>query len=1305
MPQPYIHSFAHIPTVRSKFPSRNASSHTHEEGDGQLPEPQFDVVVVGGGPSGCALATRLYERTQGRVSVLLLEAAMHPEESPELNNCVPRILQTRALHRSAFDYAYPTEHEHEHDLADHDNSKQEREEQGRKEGRRALVLNSGKVLGGSTCINFGIWTKGAKADYDLWASLVGSDEFSWAKMAPCFDRVASLSSCSPPHSTPTSPIKTRLISQSPRLHHWSGIARRGLDESGFLLLGSGGINGGLAEINSSHSDSSIDRVKDVFGEMTECVDREQVRSTALGYFEDVIDPLLLPQDSNTTSASSPATPATPARGKFEVWTSLRVERVVFDEVEGRKEGKKAVGVQTRFGVIRARREVILCAGAIQSPYILLQSGIGPAPHLAARGVPLVHDSPGVGRNLWEHPFVDVRAKLRPTHRKDTVETFASLMTSAPHLHQWSTERTGLMSGLPYEWLAYSNMHAELSPLFTSPSPSPSQPSSASSPSPSASIPPTPTDTHVLLRSNSPHIEHLIHYGHGLAPAPDAMASSYIAVSTVLLVPRSRGYVEIPPTSPETGVEGSGESLVDEKPRIVVNQLKDPIDRRVLREAVRRAFAVLGAPAWREYLEDVGEKGDAELDDIVRQRVTTLWHYGGTCAMKTSTSTLGDGVVDTRFRVEGVEGLRVADTSVIPFPVAGHTQAVAYAIGEKGKLVTVEYLVRWTPSVSLHLPETPPVILDNSMVSRSSQRILPLVILALSLVSAASAFNDWSVPCFHGECAYDASSSTVGSGTVQLFGSPKGLTDITPAAGWVILDCDPNALDQTIRLVCMNEDEEACGHLFAHGGPQDKVVRLPESCGAGPFARIAHLSTAEDQSIPAHVSPKIVRRDGATPQVISLGVDTNWLSIDTENRGEIQFRIAGINGEHPAGHFHDGGLHSREDSKTWFQSALVKVAKAAVALGEHFKDKPFFASDANGVEASKTFDKTIPIFEKNATCGPLKGTLKVEVAAKGSIKGNIGFVAAGKLGKEPETDDMATLYRLTLDADASFTVIAKVAGSEKRPIHILDLPLGPFVIPGIAEFGPKIVLDALGEAELQLTSDSVVGGNFNIDLQYVIPQKYSQQVKDVLKQDALTKPKDSKFSLRAATDVVGTAKFKGHLIPKIQVGIKAFAHEADVYAKVDIWAALYLLAKGHASAGVSGSKKLREIADRAYTPPYAIAQRDLDATKATAGFTGSVIINAGVEVSGGVEVKGKAVPFFKALAGLKVDEPLGIGAKAGKAWQLLSKDFGVGQYSSELAKASHQPISASDTCPTKPPSSTTEVVQAVTTLAASTFKKA
>lgn len=187
------------------------------------------------------------------------------------------------------------------------------------------------------------------ADYDLWASLVGVDEFSWAKMGPCFDHIASFS------TTPSkSPIRTRLISQSPRLRYWSAIARRGLEESGFVPLD---INGGLREVDGSgpvrevEEEGNRQAVKDVFGEMTECIDdsdsRQQVRSTALRYFEDVVDPLYSQEGERK-------------KEKFEVWTSLRVERVVF-------EGKKAVGVHTRFGIVRARREVVSSSSPFPYP--------------------------------------------------------------------------------------------------------------------------------------------------------------------------------------------------------------------------------------------------------------------------------------------------------------------------------------------------------------------------------------------------------------------------------------------------------------------------------------------------------------------------------------------------------------------------------------------------------------------------------------------------------------------------------------------------------------------------------------------------------------------------------------------------------------------------------------------------------------------------------------------------------------------------------------------------------------------------
>ncbi|KAJ8502391.1 hypothetical protein ONZ45_g11804 [Pleurotus djamor] len=517
---------------------------------------------------------------------------------------------TRSLHKSLYDYAYPTVKEDQY-------------------SEKNLILSSGKVLGGSSCINFAIWTRGAQSEYDLWASEAGSDELSWAKMKPSFDRVTSVDG----------PIHTRRVSNTPRNHYWSRVARSGFEESGYQPLPDFDLNQGLLPFANSNYEDQPTRV---FGEITECLDPDATRNTAGRYFDHIVDPLL--RNGSQHAA-------------FEVWTDIRVEKIVFDNDQS---DIRAVGVKTPFGIIRAANEVILTAGALQSPYILLSSGIGPSEHLASRGIPVLRDLPGVGRNLWEHPFIDVRAKIRPSHRNETVETFASLKTSASHMHEWATEGKGLMSGLLYEWLAYSNMKPEVEEAMGE-----------------TGVSPTLVDRQVLLRSNIPHVEHFIHYGHGLTPAPDPLESSYIAITCALLVPRSRGFVEIPFPPDHSSVDGDypkspsipqAQALASpsvtnsssgpvprhaswtypENPRIVVNQLKDIVDQRVMFRAVRKAYDILGASAWKEYLEDpvdIHGNDEAKLKEIVKERVTT-------------------------------------HTSVIPFPIVAHTQAVAYALGEK-----------------------------------------------------------------------------------------------------------------------------------------------------------------------------------------------------------------------------------------------------------------------------------------------------------------------------------------------------------------------------------------------------------------------------------------------------------------------------------------------------------------------------------------------------------------------------------------------------------------------------------------------
>ncbi|KAJ8691282.1 hypothetical protein PTI98_010871 [Pleurotus ostreatus] len=169
----------------------------------------------------------------------------------------------------------------------------------------------------------------------------------------------------------------------------------------------------------------------------------------------------------------------------------------------------------------------------------------------------------------------------------------------------------------------------------------------------------------------------------------------------------------------------------------------------------------------------------------------------------------------------------------------------------------------------------------------------LAILAATLATGLG-HNDWSKPCFNGECAYDLPDHLGQSGTVKLMAkSPHAIADITPAAGWVVLDCDPNALSQDIRLVCQNDDTEAsgCSHFFEGSGPVHKYVRLPESCSSSPFARISKYWVHDDQSVGAH--HQVTRRDGVAPQVLAISIDDKFDQADHSLHGDVDFIAYGI----------------------------------------------------------------------------------------------------------------------------------------------------------------------------------------------------------------------------------------------------------------------------------------------------------------------------------------------------------------------------------------------------------------------------
>ncbi|KAJ6553046.1 hypothetical protein B0H19DRAFT_1263467 [Mycena capillaripes] len=173
-----------------------------------------------------------------------------------------------------------------------------------------------------------------------------------------------------------------------------------------------------------------------------------------------------------------------------------------------------------------------------------------------------------------------------------------------------------------------------------------------------------------------------------------------------------------------------------------------------------------------------------------------------------------------------------------------------------------------------------------------------VLVLVPFIAGINALNDWSVPCTTGECSYDLpNTNNSASGSLKIWGSNTAITDITTAADWQILGCNSTALQQDIRLVCMNDPDDPnskCAHLYQDIGAVNKIVRLPEDCGASAFARVSKSWVPDDQSIPSSVRRRLVRRDGKAPVVKALSLDTNFDQVDYSKTGPVNIAIQGAN---------------------------------------------------------------------------------------------------------------------------------------------------------------------------------------------------------------------------------------------------------------------------------------------------------------------------------------------------------------------------------------------------------------------------
>ena len=446
---------------------------------------------------------------------------------------------------------------------------------------RSLYVPRGKSLGGSSSMNAMLYVRGRPLDYDLWAAQ-GAVGWGWRDVLPYF-------------------LKSENNERGASEFHGAGGPLRVSNQ-----------RSPRAEVDrrliAASEAAGIPRSNDYNGPEQDGVAMFQVTQ----------------RDGRRWSAADAFLRPALERTNLEVMTRTRVLRVEF-------EGDRAVGVTVAGGrrrerSIRAEREVILSAGAIQSPQLLLLSGIGPAEDLRTVGVGARHDLPGVGRNLQDHPFVSVIWEISEKN------TLYGADKPRP-LAEWVLRRTGPLTSTVAEVVAF-----------------------------------------VRTRPGLPAAD--IQFHMGAAYYEDHGAETYdghcVVIAPVLVSPQARGRVWLRSEDPTA------------KPRIITNSLSESDDLRSLVDGVELAREIAAQGPMREIIvselkpgPDKRDRTDLEAD--VRRRLMLIYHPVGTRRMSDRGD---DAVVDSRLRVHGLQNLRVVDSSVMPIIPGGNTNAATIMIAER-----------------------------------------------------------------------------------------------------------------------------------------------------------------------------------------------------------------------------------------------------------------------------------------------------------------------------------------------------------------------------------------------------------------------------------------------------------------------------------------------------------------------------------------------------------------------------------------------------------------------------------------------
>lgn len=428
-------------------------------------------------------------------------------------------------------------------------------------------------------------------------------------------------------------------------------------------------------------------------------------------------------------------------------------------------------------------------------------------------------------------------------------------------------------------------------------------------------------------------------------------------------------------------------------------------------------------------------------------------------------------------------------------------------------------------------------------------------------TAVQAANDWSKPCVRGECSYDLPATKGVSGTMRLWGSSDAISDITAAAGWIILGCDNDALAQDIRLVCDSEHANSahCSHLYRSVGAVGKIVRLPESCGKNAFARVSKAWVHKDQSLPPDIAKRFKRRDGSAPEVQGLSLDTNFDAIDTSKAGEVKIAIQGANVRNQNRSL---TINPARRSSRIHQRGLLSFIESA------FKSFNSFDKTVTKDLAPIDINKDFPILDQNLSCSGFSASVKADAVAKAHAVISIGAAAAGTI-VPPNLSEFGLFIGMNATFDGTLNLAGSASGTaDSGLIDLFSVGIPGLDFPGVLTVGPTFKIQGRATASLNLAM------NTTVDLSYTIQNAKLFFPSSANHQSGLTfNPGNSPLKLSVDPKAsAGTGTITAHVIPRVDLGISGMngLAKATVFLNLDASATTTFNVTGETSTEVSTS---------------------------------------------------------------------------------------------------------------------------------------